>query len=284
VTLRGGGEHGPPTGQAPSPSAPAGPAELGAPARLSRATLARVFWRSLFLQAAWNRRGMQNLGFAYAIDPALRALYGDPVLREEALRRHLGFFNCHPYMAAAILGGAIHHEERVAAGLEPSQASLRYKQTLQGPLAAIGDGFFWTALRPFFGALGALVALIFGLPAVWVVLVVYNVIHFALRIGLFRVGYERGDALVPLIARLSLPVVADRLRTGGAALAGGAAGLWVYHAAARWPEPGAPITALAAVAGYLALARGARLFPTAYVAALAGAAAALVLGHFQGSS
>jgi PTS system mannose-specific IID component len=244
-----------------------------------------VFWRSLFLQAAWNRRGMQNLGFAFAIAPAVSALYADPVQREEALRRHLGFFNCHPYMAAAILGGAIHHEERVASGLEPAQAPQRYKQTLQGPLAAIGDGFFWTALRPFFGALAALAALLFKrLPAVWVVLVLYNVVHLALRFGLFRVGYERGDALVPLIARLSLPVVADRLRTAGAALAGAAAGLWVYEAAAQWPGPGAALTAIAAVAGYVALARGARLFPTAYVAALAGAAAALLLGHFQGSS
>ncbi len=45
--------------------------------RVPPAILARVFWRCLFLQAAWNRRGMQNLGFAYAIDPALRALYPD---------------------------------------------------------------------------------------------------------------------------------------------------------------------------------------------------------------
>ena len=43
----------------------------------------------LFLQAAWNRRGMQNLGFAYAIDPALRRLYADPARRTAALRRHL---------------------------------------------------------------------------------------------------------------------------------------------------------------------------------------------------
>ena len=152
------------------------------------ATLGRVFWRCLFLQAAWNRRGMQNLGFAYAIDPALRALYPEPARREEALRRHLGFFNCHPYMAAAIVGGAIHHEERVAAGAEPGSGPLAYKQTLQGPLAAIGDGFFWTALRPFFGALAALGGLTLGLPAVVIALALYNVIHLALRVGLFRAG------------------------------------------------------------------------------------------------
>jgi PTS system mannose-specific IID component len=258
-------------------------------APLRRATLAHVFFRSLFLQATWNRRGMQNLGFAYAITPVLRALYPEPARQEEALRRHLGFFNCHPYMAAAILGGAIHHEERVAAGVEPPEAPGVYKETLQGPLAAIGDGFFWTALRPFFGALGAVGALLLGLPAVVAVVVLYNAIHLTLRISLFHAGYAKGDALVPLLARLALPVVADRLRTAGAVLAGVAAGVLVLRAGGLTgvaaPVAGlvALLTAIVAVAGYAALARGARLFPTLYVAAAAGAGAALLLAHLPGS-
>lgn len=261
------------------------PAVLAAaPVRVPGLVLARVFWRSLFLQATWNRRGMQNLGFAFAIAPALQALYPDPRRREEALRRHLGFFNCHPYMAAAILGGAIHHELRVANGLEAEAGPLRYKQTLQGPLAAVGDGFFWTALRPFFGALGAVGALLLGLPAVWVVLVVYNAVHMALRVGLFRAGYRRGDALVPLIARLSLPVAAAHLRRAGAALAGVAAGVIILRAAAAGGAGSGVVAALSAGLGYAALARGARLLPIAYLAALAGVAAALLLAHFQGSS
>ncbi len=253
-------------------------------ARVPPRTLARVFWRCLFLQAAWNRRGMQNLGFAYAIDPALRALYPDPAAREEALRRHLGFFNCHPYMAAAIVGGAIHHEERVASGIEPRQAPLAYKATLQGPLAAVGDGFFWTALRPFFGALAAVGALLLGAPAIVVALVVYNAIHLALRVGLFRAGYREGDALVGTIAHLSLPLVADRLRRAGAALCGIAGGLFLLRGAALAGPAAAALIALVAALGWAALARGARLLPTAYVATLAGVGAALLLGHLQGSS
>jgi PTS system mannose-specific IID component len=248
-----------------------------------RRTLAHVFLRSLFLQATWNRRGMQNLGFAYAIEPALQALYADRSRREEALRRHLGFFNCHPYMAAAILGGAIHHEERVAAGLEPPEVPQDYKQTLQGPLAAIGDGFFWTALRPFFGALGAVAGLALGLPAVWVVLVVYNAIHLSLRIALFRAGYGRGDALVPLLARLALPVVADRLRTGAAALAGVAAGLVVFRATMAAGLLAGLVAALIALAGYVALARGRRLITTLYLAVATGTGAAFLLALLHGS-
>jgi len=246
-------------------------------------TLARVFWRCLFLQAAWNRRGMQNLGFACAIDPALRELYPETERREEALRRHLGFFNCHPYMAAAIVGGAIHHEEKVASGAEPGTQPLQYKQTLQGPLAALGDGFFWTALRPFFGAVAAAGALVAGWKAIVAALVVYNVIHLVLRIGLFRAGYLKGDAIVGYIAKLGLPVAADRLRAAGAALSGGAAAIVVARALAV-SGPGAGLLAgLAAVGGYLALARGARLLPAAYVAVLAGVGVALAAARLHGS-
>jgi PTS system mannose-specific IID component len=242
-----------------------------------------VFWRCLFLQAAWNRRGMQNLGFAYAIDPALRALYPEPARREEALGRHLRFFNCHPYMAAAILGGAIHHEERVAAGAEPGNQPLQYKQTLQGPLAAVGDGFFWTALRPFFGALAAVGALLFGWPAIVVAIALYNAIHLWLRIRLFLAGYRKGDAIVSEIAQLGLPVAADRLRAAGAALCGIAAAAVIAGAAVAGGPRAGVLAALAAVAGLAALTRGARLLPTAYAAALFGAAAAAVAGRLHGS-
>jgi PTS system mannose-specific IID component len=247
-------------------------------------TLARVFWRCLFLQAAWNRRGMQNLGFAYAIDPALRALYPDASRRKEALARHLRFFNCHPYMAAAILGGAIHHEERVAAGEEPLATPLQYKQTLQGPLAAVGDGFFWTALRPFFGALAAVGALLAGWPAIVASIVLYNVVHLAFRFGLFRAGYRRGDQLVTVIARLTLPVAADRLRAAGAALCGIAAAAVLVRGADELGFAAATVAALTSALGYLVLAKGGRLFPTAYAATLAGIVAAVAFGRFHGSS
>jgi PTS system mannose-specific IID component len=225
---------------------------------------------------------MQNLGFAYAIDPALRSLYPDVARRREALSRHLGFFNCHPYAAAAILGGAIHHEEKVAAGLEPPNAPELYKSTLQGPLAAVGDGFFWIALRPFFGVAAALGAALFGWPAVVAVLAVYNVVHLALRIGLFRAGYREGDAVVATIARLALPALAERLRPAGAALCG----LLAAVVSARGESAGwgaaSSVAVLAAGVGYLALSRGARLLPATYAAILSGVGAALAAGHFQG--
>src|SRR4051812_10060235 len=94
---------------------PSTPSELG---QLPVRVLLRVFFRSLFLQASWNPQGMQNLGLAYAVYPALQALYPDAEQQAGAVRRHLLFFNTHPYVAAAILGGVLYHEERIAKGEE----------------------------------------------------------------------------------------------------------------------------------------------------------------------
>ena len=225
---------------------------------------------------------MQNLGFAYAIDPALRRLYADPAKRNEALRRHLATFNCHPYTAAAIVGGAIHHEERVAAGQEPPGAPLAYKQVLQGPLAAVGDGFFWSGLRPFFGALAAVGTLALGWPALVAALVLYNAFHLWLRWTLFRAGYRSGDEVVVRLAALSLPAWASRLRDWGAVLCGVAAGAGALSAAGRISPWAGVLAIAAAVAGIVALGLRARLLPTAYAVMAAGSAVGAATQVFRG--
>jgi PTS system mannose-specific IID component len=245
-------------------------------------TLRRVFWRCLFLQAAWNRRGMQNLGFAYAIDPALRRIYADPARRAEAVRRHLCTFNCHPSTAAAIVGGAIHPEERVAAGAEPPGAPLEYKQVLQGPLAAVGDGFFWAGLRPFFGALAAVGTLALGWPALVAAILAYNALHLWLRWSLFLAGYRSGDQVVVRLGALALPAWAARLRDGGALLAGVAAGLLALSAVGRLGPAAGVVVLGAAAAGTVALALRARLLPSLYAALACGAAVGAAARLFPG--
>ncbi|WP_373046555.1 PTS system mannose/fructose/sorbose family transporter subunit IID [Vulgatibacter sp.] len=195
--------------------------------RLGKAVLLRIFLRSLLLQATWNRRGMQNLGFAYAIWPGLKALYPDEASRARAAARHLAFFNTHPYLASAILGGALFHEERVARGEEPPEAVERFKSALMGPFAAVGDSFFWLSLRPFAGMIAALLAPWIGLWAVAAFLALYNVPHVAFRLSLFLEGYRRGDRVVERVARASLPKWGARLRRvsavgGGVAVVVGA--------------------------------------------------------------
>jgi PTS system mannose-specific IID component len=182
-----------------------------------------VFVRSLFLQASWNPQGMQNLGLAYALFPALRRLYPDPERQMAAVRRHLAFFNTHPYVAAAILGGVLYHEARIARGEEPPEKVVSFKAALMGPLAALGDGFFWLSLRPAVGALCAALVPIIEAWAAVLFLVLYNAVHLTLRAQMFRMGLSLGDRLVESVARARLPVRGARLRAVAAACAGAAA-------------------------------------------------------------
>ena len=166
-------------------------------------------------------------------------------------------------------------------GEEPAGAPLRYKSTLQGPLAAPGTASSGPRSARS-AARSARWARSSRRGRVLAALVVYNVgpprdPRRALPRRLPR--RRRG---VPAIARLGLPLAADRLRAAGAALCGVAAAIVVLPQRRRGRR-GGHLRALARGGRARRLARGARL-PTAYVAALAGIGAAAVAGHFHWSS
>lgn len=252
-------------------------------ARVRRAfglrVLARVFIRSFLLQASWNPQGMQNLGLAYALYPALRRLYPDQKKQHEAVQRHLAFFNTHPYVAAAILGGVLFHEERIARGKEPPDRVLAFKQALMGPLAAVGDGFFWLSLKPAVGALSAALVPFIGAWAAVVFVVLYNLVHLTIRVRLYWIGLSRGDRLVAEVARANLPRRGAWLRGVAAVSAGGLAAYLAHLFGASHGGPYAPYLAggclVLGAAGYWLVKSGVPRYALLYLAAglatLAGA-------------
>lgn len=196
---------------------------MSAAATLSTWTLLRCSWRSLFLQAGFSTESMQALGFLYALAPALERLYPDETQRRAAFSRHLSPFNTHPYVAAAIVGGVLAIEQRIArAELEPDSVD-RFKSLLMGPLAALGDGFFWLSLRPAVGALSVALVPLLGPWAVLFYVVAYNLVHFIARFRLFWLGFALGDGLVARIKAWRVPVWNQRLRVLAAGAAGGSA-------------------------------------------------------------
>lgn len=166
---------------------------------------------------------MQNLGLAWALYPALSWLYPEPAVRQAALERHLTPFNTHPYVAAAIVGGVLFHEERIARGEEGPERVEAFKRALMGPLAALGDGFFWLSLKPAVGALCCALVPALGAWAAVLFVVLYNAVHFQQRVKLFRLGVHTGDRLVEAVAHERLPMWGARLRAVAAACAGGIA-------------------------------------------------------------
>jgi len=192
--------------------------------RVSLLALLRVLWRSLFLQAAWNPHGMQNLGFAFAMEPALDELYPDASARARAAERHLEFFNCHPYLAAAIVGGAVRLEEEVARGAAEPRTVSAFKSALASPFAALGDGFFWLALRPAAALIAAVTEPYLGLWCVVLFLVLYDGVHLVARAWLFFAGYFRGEGIVSAVSHAHLPQTIAILKGSAAVLAGVIAG------------------------------------------------------------
>ncbi len=181
-----------------------------------------MFVRSWFLQASWNPQGMQNLGLAYALYPALVRLYPEPAAQAKAVQRHLVFFNTHPYVAAAIVGGVVHHEQKIARGEEAPERVTEFKAALMGPLAALGDGFFWLSLRPASGALCAALVPVLGPWAAVLFLVLYNAVHFSLRAGSTGSGSGTGTGS------------SRRSRSRSCRPAGRGSGRWRRRARGAW--------------------------------------------------
>ena len=167
--------------------------------RLTRGTLLKVALRANLLQSTWNFERQQGVGWAYALQPVLEALYGNDATRRARLAEHTAYFNTQPTLASLALGVAARLEEERAGGTGPDEAGMaRVKAALGSALAALGDRLFWFSLRPFAAAIGVLVALAhpeapWGALVLWVV---YAIPHLGVRFMGVRWGYAQGPAVL----------------------------------------------------------------------------------------
>lgn len=155
-----------------------------------------VAWRHQFLQGSWNYERMQNGGWCYSIIPAIKKLYKDPQDRADALKRHLEFYNTHPYVSAPVMGVTLALEEERANGAEiNNQAIQGVKVGMMGPLAGVGDPVFWFTLRPILGALGASLALGGSIVGPLLFFFAWNIIRMAFIWYTQEFGYKVGTSI-----------------------------------------------------------------------------------------
>ena len=155
-----------------------------------------VMWRSMFLQGSWNYERMQNGGWAYSLIPALKKLYPSGEEAKEALKRHLEFFNTHPYVAAPIIGVTLALEEERANGADIDDAAIQgVKVGMMGPLDGIGDPVFWFTVRPIVGAIAASLATGGSIIAPLFFFIVWNAIRIAFLWYTQEFGYKSGSAI-----------------------------------------------------------------------------------------
>lgn len=163
---------------------------------LSKKDRMAVCWRSTFLQGSWNYERMQNGGWAYSMIPALKKLYTTKEDRAAALKRHLEFFNTHPYLAAPILGVTLALEEDRANGAPVDDVAINgVKVGMMGPLAGVGDPVFWFTARPIIGALGASLAISGNIVGPILFFVLWNVLRIAFLWYTQEFGYRAGSKI-----------------------------------------------------------------------------------------
>lgn len=169
--------------------------------KLSKRDRLHVFWRSQFLQASWNFERMQNIGWAYAMIPALKKMYTSKEDRSLALKRHLEFFNTHPYLAAPVLGVTLTLEEQKASGQDIDNAAIQgVKIGMMGPLAGVGDPIFWGTIRPVLGAFAASLALSESWLGPIIFFLAWNIIRMAFLWYSQELGYVQGGNITQNLA------------------------------------------------------------------------------------
>ena len=160
---------------------------------LSKKERLSVALRSTFLQGSWNYERMQNGGWAFSIIPAIKKLYKTEEERSAALKRHLEFFNTHPYVASPVIGVTLALEEERANGAEVDDAAIQgVKVGMMGPLAGVGDPVFWCTVRPILGALGASLAMTGNIMGQILFFVLWNVIRWGFMWYTQEFGYKAG--------------------------------------------------------------------------------------------
>ncbi|EOH96713.1 PTS system, mannose/fructose/sorbose family, IID component [Enterococcus haemoperoxidus ATCC BAA-382] len=155
-----------------------------------------VAWRSTFIQGSWNYERMQNGGWAFSMIPAIKKLYKTKEDQSAALKRHLEFFNTHPYIASPILGVTLALEEERANGAPVDDVAIQgVKVGMMGPLAGVGDPVFWFTIRPMLGALGASLAIGGNILGPIIFFVAWNLIRWGFMWYTQEFGYKAGSKI-----------------------------------------------------------------------------------------
>ena len=108
--------------------------------QLSKSDRMSVCMRHQYLQGSWNYERMQNGGWCFAMIPAIKKLYSNKEDQIAALKRHMEFYNTHPYVSAPVIGVTLALEEDRANGAPIDDTAIQgVKVGMMGPLAGVGD-------------------------------------------------------------------------------------------------------------------------------------------------
>lgn len=194
-----------------------------------------IFVRLHFLQVLWNFKGMQHLGCLFCLRPLLRRLYVGGEYAE-AEKRHVSYFNTHPFFVSVCLGVVVKLEEQLKEGeFKKPELIPVFKNRMSGPLAAVGDAFFWETLVPTLASLGVVAVHLFGagstqaIATIAILLSIYIASVELIRWQGLGWGYQHGLGVVDVLKQRDFQGSMRRIRNAGAVLLGAASVFFIIQ-------------------------------------------------------
>ncbi|MEQ7195405.1 PTS system mannose/fructose/sorbose family transporter subunit IID [Enterococcus avium] len=168
--------------------------------KITKKDLSKVFWRSFQMEFSWNYERQMNLAYCYAMIPILKKSYKSKEAMATALKRHLEFFNTTPHIVTLILGINAAMEEENANDPNFDVSTIdNIKTSLMGPLAGIGDSFFWGTLRLIATGVGTSLALQGNILGPILFILIFNIPHLLFRYFATSWGYKLGTGFLKKI-------------------------------------------------------------------------------------
>jgi len=159
---------------------------------LTSRDITKLGFRSSFLQASFNYERMQGGGFLVSQLPCLKKIYKDDKKGlSEAMTDNLEFMNTHPNLAGFLEGILVSLEEKKA----DRNVIRGIKDGLFGPLAGIGDAFFWFTLLPIMAGICSSLAMEGSVTGPIIFFLVYFAIWLS-RVPMTHLGYNLGTNAV----------------------------------------------------------------------------------------
>ena len=156
-----------------------------------------LFWHSFILENCYNYERQQALGFAIGMWPAIKRFYNTKEQRAEALVRHMAIFNTTPHLVTTITSISAVMEKEASKNPEFDKNIINnVKVGLMGPLAGIGDSFFWGTLRIIASGIGISLATQGSILGAILFLLVFNIPHILIRYYTTIFGYISGTSLM----------------------------------------------------------------------------------------
>lgn len=189
---------------------------------LNREDIAGVFWRSFNFASNYNFERLMALGMASMMAPVLRKVAKTKEATAAGLKRHLVFYNSHPYLGAMITGVVAAMEVQRAQGADIKDEDVNgVKTAMMGPFAGVGDSLFWGTLHPIYLSITAALAAQGNLIAPFLAWLFIGGTAVAGHWFLLNYGYRLGiDVLGKMRESNIIERVADGAKIVGVLVAG----------------------------------------------------------------